>query len=229
MVLLNPHQPEFPDPGKTDPSGILAVGGIINPDTLIKAYRLGVFPWYNDDLPLWWHPDPRFVLFPEELKVSKSMRPYFNQNKYTVTFNQRFEDIITQCKHKKRKGQGGGTWINEDFIKAYTFLHKEKMAVSVEVYEQDQLVGGLYGITLGKVFYGESMYTDRPNASKFGFISLVRHLRKAGTYIIDCQQKTSLLTSLGGKFITRQDFMDYIYKNKEEEPTYLYDYLSAIR
>ncbi len=228
MILLDPQNPVFPSYESTDSTGIIAVGGKIDVSTLLLSYRQGIFPWYNDELPLWWNPDPRFVLYPEELKIPKSMRSYFNQGKYSVTFNQNFREVMIRCRDKKRKGQGG-TWINDRFIEAYTEIHHMGHALSVEVYDGDHIVGGLYGVLLGKIFYGESMFTDMPNASKYGFISLVRHLRKAGITIIDCQQETPLLGSLGARNIARNKFMEYIVSNRGVENHDTYNYLSSIR
>ncbi len=228
MILLDPQNPVFPSYESTDSTGIIAVGGKINVSTLLLSYRQGIFPWYNDEFPLWWNPDPRFVLYPEELKIAKSMRSYFNQKKYRVTYNQHFTEIMVRCRNKKRKGQGG-TWINDRFIEAYTVLHEMGHALSVEVYDGDRIVGGLYGVLLGKIFYGESMFTDMPNASKYGFISLVKHLREAGITIIDCQQETALLGSLGARNITRKNFMEFIASNRDQESLSIYAALSSIR
>ena len=177
IILLDPENPTFPHHSLTHESGISAVGGKLNTPTLLQSYRSGCFPWYSDDFPVWWNPNPRFVLFPEELKVSKSMRSYFNKNKYKVTFNTHFTEVILKCKSIKRKGQAG-TWINKDMVNSYTELHKMGIAHSVEVWNYNgDLVGGLYGIALGKVFFGESMFSHESNASKYGFITLVHKLK----------------------------------------------------
>jgi leucyl/phenylalanyl-tRNA--protein transferase len=154
-------------------------------------------------------------LFPDELKVSKSMRPYFNQRKFTVTFDQHFETVMRNCQIAYREGQGGGTWINENMIAAYTKLNELGFAHSVEVWKGEELVGGLYGIALGKVFFGESMFAKASNASKFGFISLVKKLKELDFEIIDCQQETVHLGSLGGRSIPRADFIEILKKNEE--------------
>jgi len=211
----------FPDP-KLAEDGLLAVGGDLSAERLILAYKMGIFPWYNPGDPiLWWSPDPRFVLFPDELKVSKSMRPYFNQKKYRVSFDQEFERVISHCAEVDRKGQNEpGTWITSDMAKAYLLLHRMGVAHSVEVWQEDRLVGGLYGIAIGQIFYGESMFSLSPNASKFGFITLVKRLRELGYSLIDCQQETGHLNSLGAKGISQHQFLQLLESNLSE-PTQL--------
>lgn len=208
----------FPHPELADPNGILAVGGDLSPERLLLAYEWGIFPWFNPNEPiLWWSPDPRFVLFPNELRVSKSMRPYFNQRKFDVTFDTQFERVIRACQQVERDKQLGGTWITEDMVQAYCKLHELGYAHSVEVWEEGELVGGLYGISLGKIFFGESMFTTVSNASKFGFISLVQKLEGLGFTLIDCQQKTRHLASLGARSIDRALFLEYLERNAMEE------------
>jgi leucyl/phenylalanyl-tRNA---protein transferase len=198
----------FPNPESFDTPDVVAVGGDLEPERLLLAYSLGIFPWYNEEEEpiLWWSPDPRMVLFPDELKISKSMRPYFNQNKFRVTYNQDFKGVMQNCMLNKRDGQSGGTWITESLIKSYSALFEMGHAQSVEVWDGDDMVGGLYGIRLGEVFFGESMFAKVPNASKFGFISFVKRLITEGVKLIDCQQETPHLTSLGGRVISRDDF-----------------------
>lgn len=211
--LSNEHN-VFPDPELANEDGILAVGGDLSPERLLMAYQKGIFPWFNPGDPiLWWAPDPRFVLFPEELKVSRSMRPYFNQKKFTVTIDRAFDQVIRACQNQRRKGQLGGTWITEDMIEGYSSLHQKGYAHSVEVWKDDTMVGGLYGISLGNIFFGESMFAKVSNASKFGFISLVRRLHELGFELIDCQQQTRHLESLGARCISRSDFLRYLKKN----------------
>lgn len=208
----------FPHPELADPNGILAVGGDLSPERLLLAYEWGIFPWFNPNEPiLWWSPDPRFVLFPDELRISKSMRPYFNQRKFEVTFDKEFEHVIRACQQIKRDKQLGGTWITEDMVQAYCKLHELGYAHSVEVWQEGELVGGLYGISLGKVFFGESMFTTVSNASKFGFISLVRQLKAWDFKLIDCQQKTRHLASLGARSVDRALFLEYLERNAMEE------------
>ena len=198
-------------------NGILAVGGDLSPERLILAYQYGIFPWFNEGDPiLWWSPDPRFVLFPDELKVSKSMRPYFNQKKFRCTIDHNFEAVIRNCQQNRRGQQFGmGTWITEEMLNAYIHLYELGIAHSVEVWKEDQLVGGLYGLALGKCFFGESMFTKTNNASKFGFISLVRYLKKEGFRLIDCQQETQHLASLGARSISREDFLAFLEENEK--------------
>lgn len=201
-----------------DPNGILAVGGDLSPERLLTAYTWGIFPWFNEGEPIiWWSPDPRFVLYPNDLKVSKSMRPYFNQQKFTVTFDTQFEAVMRSCQQQRRKGQFGGTWITEDMVEAYVRLHRLGYAHSVEVWKDQALVGGLYGVALGKVFFGESMFARESNASKFGFISLVKKLQEFDFQLVDCQQETNHLGSLGARAIDRKVFLDLLKKNQEEE------------
>lgn len=208
----------FPHPELADPNGILAVGGDLSPDRLLLAYEWGIFPWFNPGEPiLWWSPDPRFVLFPDELKIAKSMRPYFNQRKFEVTVDRNFEDVIRACQIQKRDRQMGGTWITEEMVQGYCKLHELGYAHSVEVWQGEELVGGLYGVSLGKIFFGESMFAKVSNASKFGFIALVQQLKKIDFQLIDCQQKTKHLASLGARSIDRKIFLEFLEKNQHEE------------
>lgn len=209
MYLLNPQELSFPDPREGNDEGLIAIGGDLSPERLLFAYSIGLFPWYNEDEPiLWWSPNPRFVLFPEDLKIAKSMRPYFNQKKFRVTFDTCFSKVIGECSRINRKGQYG-TWITKDIIEAYVHLHHLGYAHSVEVWnKENNLVGGLYGISLGKVFFGESMFALEANASKFGFITLVQQLKQLDFRLIDCQQQTQHLSSLGAKAIDREGFIE---------------------
>lgn len=214
---ISEDKPIFPHPSLADEQGLLGIGGNLLSNTLISAYRAGIFPWYNENDPiLWWSPDPRFVLYPSELKVSKSMRPYFNQKKFQVTFDTEFPHIIKACSRIRRDGQKG-TWITSDMEEAYVVLHELGYAHSVEVWEDGKIAGGLYGISLGKMFFGESMFTLRPNASKFGFISLVNVLKSKGFVLIDCQQETKHLASLGARAISRALFIDFLKQNEAEK------------
>ena len=209
----------FPHPSLADPSGVLALGGDLRPERLLLAYQNGIFPWFNPgEEIMWWSPDPRFVLFPDELKVARSMRPYFNQQKFRLTYDQAFPEVMHSCQTVNRLAQGQlGTWITESMLEAYIHLHELGYAHSVEVWEGKELVGGLYGIALGKVFFGESMFTKRSNASKFGFISLVRRLKEEGYTLIDCQQETRHLGSLGARSISRAQFLEHLERNKRLE------------
>lgn len=205
----------FPHPSKVKSSGILAIGDKLSIQRLWLAYNYGIFPWYNHNEPiLWWCPKPRFVIFPEKIKVPKSIRSYFNQNKFTVTYDQYFDDIVKCCRYIERSGQNG-TWINDDIMESYSKLHQFRIARSVEVWEGDQLVGGLYGIAIGKVFFGESMFSLKSNASRFGFISLGKKLLEEGYKIIDCQQPNDYLLSLGGEFISGSTFQAILAENRK--------------
>ena len=204
----------FPDVSLTHSSGIIALGGDLSPERLLLAYKSGVFPWFEDGEPItWWSPNPRMVLFLDELIVSKSMRNILNRNLFTVTFNQNFKEVISNCQKIKRDGQNG-TWITNDMIDAYCNLHELGIAKSIEVWQDGQLVGGLYGIDLGRIFCGESMFSKVSNASKVAFISLVNHLKTANYKLLDCQVYNSHLESLGCQEIDRNDFIE-ILKNNE--------------
>ena len=197
----------FPDVETANHDGILAVGGDLSAERLILAYRSGIFPWYNEGEPVIWHsPDPRMVLFPEDLKVSKSMRLLLKKNIFSITYNQNFSEVIHQCKIIERKDQPG-TWITDDMEKAYNQLHQLGYAKSVEVWQEEQLVGGLYGIDLGNIFCGESMFSKKSNASKAAFIYLTKKLAAEQYKLIDCQVYNSHLASLGAKEIPRKEFI----------------------
>jgi leucyl/phenylalanyl-tRNA--protein transferase len=219
IYLLSEDELQFPHPSLTSENGILAVGGDLSAERLILAYQYGIFPWFNEGDPiLWWSPDPRFVLFPDELKISRSMRPYFNQKKFGCTIDRDFRAVIRHCQQNRRGRQAGmGTWITEEMLEAYVRLHELGFAHSVEVWKGDELVGGLYGLAFGKCFFGESMFTKVSNASKFGFISLVRYLEERGFWLIDCQQETRHLASLGARSISREKFLSILEKNREED------------
>lgn len=200
----------FPPVSEANADGILAIGGDLSPERLQLAYSSGIFPWFEDDQPIiWWSPDPRMVLFLEDLVVSKSMRNILNRNLFKVTFNQDFRAVISYCQQVKRDGQSG-TWITNDMIEAYCKLHVLGIAKSVEVWQDDQLVGGLYGVDLGHVFCGESMFSLVSNASKVAFITLVNHLKTKNYCLLDCQVYNDHLASLGCVEIERADFMRII-------------------
>jgi leucyl/phenylalanyl-tRNA--protein transferase len=202
----------FPPVSHADSDGILAIGGDLSPERLQLAYRSGIFPWFNEGEPIiWWSPNPRMVLFLDELIVSKSMRNILNRNIFTVTFNQNFRDVISNCRQVKRDGQTG-TWITNEMIEAYCKLNELGIAKSVEVWQNDKLVGGLYGIDLGHIFCGESMFSLASNASKVAFIALVKQLRKDNYHLLDCQVYNEHLESLGCKEIERDAFMAILKK-----------------
>lgn len=211
MNSSTPYQ-NFPSVEFANPDGLLAMGGDLSVERLLDAYNHGIFPWYDASEPiLWWSPDPRMVLFPEDLKVSKSMKQLLKKEAFRVTYNQDFLGVIESCAAIKRDGQNG-TWITQEIKDAYLKLHYLGIVQSVEVWQEGQLVGGLYGIYLKdkKIFCGESMFAKVSNASKYGFITYVRKLRKAGVKLIDCQIYTDHLSSLGAVEIPRKEFLDYL-------------------
>ena len=200
----------FPSPLSANRDGIVAVGGDLDPKRILLAYKMGIFPWFeNDDDLLWWSPDPRMVLFPEKLKISKSTKKILKDNSFEITFNKSFLEVVNACSKVKRFGQNG-TWITQGLIEAYKKLHLEGHAYSVEVWDNFELVGGLYGIDLGNVFCGESMFTKTNNASKLAFIHLVKELSKNGYKLIDCQVPSAHLKSLGAEEISRSEFIKYL-------------------
>lgn len=209
----------FPHPDQAEQSGLVAVSTDLHPDRTVMAYANGMFPWFEDRGHFFWFtPDPRFVLFPSEIKVQKSMRSVFNQHKFRYSLDTCFEDVMRACGSVPRNEIGPETtWITEDFIDTYKELFRRGLAHSVEVWQGDDLVGGLYGLSLGKIFYGESMFAKVPNASKAGFITLVRALEKSGYWLVDCQVETPHLVSLGARGINRADFYDYLMRNSYEK------------
>ncbi len=202
---------QFPPVQYAEPDGLLAVGGDLSRDRLIEAYKNGIFPWYDEPPILWWCPDPRCVIFPGQVKVSKSMRPYLNQSKFKFTYNTAFKEVITSCQQVPRKNQPG-TWISTQIIRAYTALHEEGIGMSAECWYENELAGGLYGLKIGNIFFGESMFSKVPNASKFAFIKFARLLESWGVVLIDCQIHNSHLESLGAVMIPREEFLDYLKK-----------------
>ena len=200
----------FPPVSQANQDGILAVGGDLTPERLLLAYKSGIFPWFEHDEPIiWWSPNPRMVLFLDELIISKSMRNILNRNIFSVTFNQNFSDVISNCQNIERDGQNG-TWITNDMIEAYCKLHQLGIAKSIEVWQDEVLVGGLYGIDLGHVFCGESMFSKVSNASKTAFIALVNQLKKEDYKLLDCQVYNPHLESLGCREIDRTDFIEIL-------------------
>lgn len=191
--------------------GLLAIGGDLSTERLKLAYQEGIFPWHEGNTPLWWSPDPRFVLFPEKLYVSKSMKQVIKRKEFDYTFNTSFLEVIHHCKVNNRPGQLG-TWITDEVESAYTELHKEGLAVSAEAWKNGVLVGGLYGIRMGRLFFGESMFSHVSNASKFAFIELVSQLVRENVVLIDCQVYTEHLESLGAEMISRKLFKTYLQK-----------------
>lgn len=206
-VYRLPDEILFPPVDRAVKSGLLAVGGDLSPERLLAAYREGIFPWYAEGEPiLWWSPDPRFVLLPDELRVSRSMRQFLKKGLARITFDQDFRGVIAACQ-KPRPGQDG-TWITGEMQGAYCTLHELGYAHSVEVWQDGALAGGLYGVSLGRAFFGESMFSTLPNASKAALITLVGHLREWGFDLIDCQVETAHLGSLGARSIPRREFRE---------------------
>lgn len=182
------------------------MGGTLDTALLTIAYQQGIFPWFSGEVPLWYSPDPRFVLFPEELVVSKSMQQVLRSGRFQFTINQQFPEVISQCSQVERRGQDG-TWITAAMKEAYIALHQQGMAHSAEAWENGRLVGGLYGVRVGSVFCGESMFSTASNASKFAFINMVDHLVQQGVTLIDCQVYTAHLESLGARMIPRREYI----------------------
>lgn len=198
-----------------EPNGLLAAGGDLSADRLIQAYRHGCFPWFQEGQPiLWWSPDPRTVLFPEELHISRSLSKILRQNRYQVTFDRDFTVVIQAC--AAPRDYADGTWITDSMQSAYLELHRRGYAHSVEVWEQDTLVGGLYGLAIGRLFFGESMFSRADNASKVGFATLVERLKAWGFVLIDCQMPTEHLHSFGARAITRTTFADYLRQHLDQ-------------
>jgi leucyl/phenylalanyl-tRNA--protein transferase len=199
----------FPPPHLAEPDGLLALGGDLSPQRLLLAYQNGIFPWYEGKDILWWCPDPRFVLFPAKLKIHKSIKPLLKRKEFEFTINKAFPEVIRQCKKIVRPGQDG-TWITNEVERAYIKMHELGYAVSAEVWKEGELVGGLYGMRLGKVFFGESMFSKLSHASRYAFISYVEQLKSEGVELIDCQVYTEYLESMGAEMIDRKDFLSLI-------------------
>lgn len=205
----------FPDPHLGDEDGLVAIGGDLSIDRLLLAYSNGFFPWYSfhsEKEPLWFCPLRRFVIFPSEVHVSHSMRQLIRQDRYQVTINRDFNGVIRGCATVQERNQEAGAWLGPNIINAYTELHKQGFAASVEVWEADKLVGGLYGVNLGASFFGESMFSLVPNASKLALIHLARFMDAKGGRLIDCQFETPHLKSMGGRYISYEAYMDIIRK-----------------
>jgi leucyl/phenylalanyl-tRNA---protein transferase len=207
----NPSDLRFPPVDLSTPEGLLAVGGDLRPERLLEAYRHGIFPWYSDDQPiLWWSPDPRTVLFPEKLHISRSLKRSLRPGLFSVTLDRRFRDVMQHCAGPRPQYPDGGTWITEEMLDAYTKLHEQGYAHSVETWQEGQLVGGLYGVALGRAFFAESMFTRVPDASKVALAFLVRQLHGWGFRIIDCQQSSPHVMRLGAEEIPRREFLDHL-------------------
>lgn len=205
---LKEHQYfQFPPVYKSTEEGIVAAGGNLSPGMLLSAYAQGIFPWYSEYEPiLWWSPHPRFVLFPEELHISKSMRRTLNKEVFTCTFDTGFDEVIRSCREIERPGQPG-TWITEDMVEAYRELHRLGYAHSAEAWHEEKLAGGLYGVSLGRCFFGESMFSNMADSSKAALIFLTRRVKELDFHFIDCQVYTPHLTTLGAREIPRREFI----------------------
>jgi len=208
----------FPPVHMAEPDGMLAIGGDLSPERLLEAYRNGIFPWYQGDCAqhpadiIWWSPDPRFVLFPSELKINKSVRSIINKNEFLFTTNKAFGQVIRHCKEISRPGQEG-TWITDEVEDAYCKMHELGFAVSAEAWKDEKLVGGLYGIKVGNVFFGESMFSIASNASRFAFVKFIQSNKDLK--LVDCQVYTSYLESFGARMIERTEFISLLNQNLE--------------
>ncbi|MCK5825031.1 MAG: leucyl/phenylalanyl-tRNA--protein transferase [Ichthyobacteriaceae bacterium] len=205
----------FPDPNTADEDGVVGIGANLSADVLTDAYYHGIFPWFTDGEPIvWWSPIDRMILYPEKIKISKSMRKFRRETNLKVTINKNFTAVIENCKSIIRDGEND-TWITNEMKDAYINLHKNGMAHSFEVWDNDELVGGLYGVNMGKVFCGESMFSKKSNASKLAFIELAETLEKQNYHMIDCQMHTQHLESLGAEEITRKEFLKQLSNNRD--------------
>ena len=215
MVFLDISEISFPDPELMDSeSGVVAIGGDLQPERIHFAYQIGIFPWFNEgEEILWWCPDPRFVLYPKNLKVSKSMRKILRDGVFTFSENKCFRQVLNECRNTYRKGQDG-TWLSEELIQSLVKLHEDGIAKSIEVWQNEELVGGLYGIQIGKVFCGESMFAKVSNASKAGFIHFIQSHQEE-LDLIDCQVHSEHLESLGAEMISKKEYLT-ILKNQKE-------------
>lgn len=201
----------FPDPHFGEKDGLIAVGGDLSIDRLLLAYSYGIFPWYSfkNEPIMWWCPMKRFVIFPEEIHISHSMKQLMKSDRYRITVNEAFRDVMINCGKAEGRNEMEGAWLGDNMIEAYTQLHEQGFAASVEVWDDDRLVGGLYGVNIGNSFFGESMFSLEPNTSKLALITLAMLMEDSGG-IIDCQFETSHLKSMGGRYITYEEYMDII-------------------
>ena len=211
VLSENEQNLHFPPVEQASPEGLLAVGGDLRPERLLEAYRHGIFPWYSNHQPiLWWSPDPRTVLFPERLHISRSLKRSLRPGMFSVTLDTCFRDVMQHCAEPRPQYPDGGTWITAEMLEAYTRLHEQGYAHSVETWKGGQLVGGLYGVALGGAFFAESMFTRVSDASKVALVSLVRQLQTWGFRLIDCQQSSPHVTALGAESIPRREFLNHL-------------------
>jgi leucyl/phenylalanyl-tRNA--protein transferase len=212
IVCFSEAQFRFPPLHQADEEGLLVIGGAVTPERVLEAYTKGIFPWYSDDIPLWWSPDPRFVLFPEDLHISRSMGKVLQKGHFSFRTNTAFQEVISACATVPRDGQDV-TWIRPEMEEVYNELHQRGVAHSAEAWLGEQLVGGMYGIRIGNVFFGESMFSRVTNASKFAFIRYVQQLTTEGVALMDCQVYTPHVESLGARLIPRKVFADLLKKH----------------
>ena len=211
VYFLHPDFPVFPHPTQADGHGIVAIGGDLTPDRLLTAYSFGIFPWYNEGEPItWWSPDPRSVIIPGQVRISKSMRPFFK--KFQLRIDTAFREVISLCREVPRIDEAG-TWITNEMMDAYIELHRLGYAHSFETWYDDQLIGGLYGVSLGKCFFGESMFSLESNASKFAMIQLSEKLKDRSFWLIDCQVPNDHLERMGCTSMARETYLDFMRKN----------------
>jgi len=213
VFLLEDNDYSFPPVELADSNGLLAAGGDLNWRRLLEAYIHGIFPWFNDDeIPLWWSPDPRWVFYTDQIHISKSMKRFLNKKPYEISKNKAFREVMMHCSSANDRAKSG-TWISNMVIDAYTQLHENNYASSIEVWDNEELVGGIYGVDLMPFFFGESMFSLKPNASKYALIMLAEELRKKGYIMIDCQLHNAHLESMGAVPIDRQMFITLLWKH----------------
>ena len=211
-ICLDERKFHFPKVDEANEEGLLVIGGKVTPARVIEAYPKGIFPWYSEEeLPLWWSPDPRFVLFPAELHISRSMQKLISKNVFDFRIDTAFEDVIHHCATANRKEQNG-TWLTKEMKDVYIQLHHLGYAHSAETWKDGKLVGGMYGLKLGNIFFGESMFSKEPNASKLAFVKYVQHLQQSGIELVDCQVYTAHVESLGARSISRPNFIEILKK-----------------
>jgi leucyl/phenylalanyl-tRNA--protein transferase len=211
VLSANGQDLRFPPVEQASPDGLVAIGGDLRPERLLEAYRHGIFPWYNDDQPiLWWSPDPRTVLFPDKLHISRSLKRSLRPGLFSVTLDRCFRAVMIACAEPRPQYPDGGTWITAEMLEAYTRLHELGYAHSVETWQEGELVGGLYGVALGGAFFAESMFTRVSDASKVALVSLVRQLQAWEFRLMDCQQSSPHVTALGAETIPRRDFLNHL-------------------
>ena len=224
MFVLGSNSSDFrfPPPELASREGLLAIGGDLRPERLLEAYRQGIFPWYSEGQPiLWWSPDPRAVLFPADIRVSRSLRKTLRSGRFRVTFDENFRGVVTACAGPRPQYPEGGTWITGAMHEAYSVLHRRGHAHSVEIWHEQALVGGLYGVTLGGAFFGESMFSRETDASKVALVYLARQLERWNYALIDCQLPSDHLIRLGAKSLARRDFLDLLREALARKPRHI--------